>query len=76
MKAKYANLPFNIRNFEEETKARMGVGECISHKVIEPFQVLYEKPSKYWFLYVNCFVNVNCCENDGNACNFISRVHL
>lgn len=25
----------------------MGVVECISHKMIEPFQVLYEKPSKY-----------------------------
>lgn len=40
-------MPFNLRHFEEETKARMGVVECVSHKMIEPFQVLYEKPGEY-----------------------------
>lgn len=49
VKNKHGNMPFNLRHFEEETKARMGVVECISHKVIEPFQVLYEKPSKFIF---------------------------
>lgn len=43
---KHGNMPFNLRHFEEETKARMGVVECISHKMIEPFQVLYEKPTE------------------------------
>lgn len=47
VKSKYGNMPFNIRHFEEETKARMGVVECVSHKMIEPFQVLYEKPAEY-----------------------------
>ncbi|KNC21209.1 hypothetical protein FF38_10989 [Lucilia cuprina] len=47
VKTKYGNMPFNIRGFDEETKARMGVVECVSHKMIEPFQVLYEKPSEY-----------------------------
>jgi len=46
VKTKYGNMPFNIRSFEEETKARMGVVECVGHKMIEPFQVLYEKPCK------------------------------
>ncbi|EDW37526.1 GL16317 [Drosophila persimilis] len=46
VKTKYGNMPFNIRSFEEETKARMGVVECVSHKMIEPFQVLYEKPTE------------------------------
>lgn len=46
VKAKHGSMPFNLRHFEEETKARMGVVECVSHKVIEPFHVLYEKPSK------------------------------
>lgn len=41
-------MPFNLRNFEEEAKAKMGVVECVSHKLIEPFQVLYEKHSKYF----------------------------
>nr|XP_043070095.1 proliferation-associated protein 2G4 isoform X1 [Drosophila bipectinata] len=47
VKTKYGTMPFNIRSFEEETKARMGVVECVSHKMIEPFQVLYEKPSRF-----------------------------
>lgn len=46
VKNKHGNMPFNLRHFEEETKARMGVVECVSHKMIEPFQVLYEKPSE------------------------------
>lgn len=46
IRAKHGNMPFNLRHFEEETKARMGVVECVSHKMIEPFQVLHEKPSK------------------------------
>ncbi|KAH8365670.1 hypothetical protein KR093_003177 [Drosophila rubida] len=46
VKTKYGNMPFNIRSFEEETKARMGVVECVAHKMIEPFQVLYEKPTE------------------------------
>ena len=46
VKAKYGSMPVNLRHFEEETKARMGVVECVSHKVIEAFHVLYEKPSE------------------------------
>lgn len=47
VKKKYGPMPFNLRNFEEEAKAKMGVVECVSHKLIEPFQVLYEKSSEY-----------------------------
>ena len=32
-----------IRSCEEESKARMGVVECLNHKLVEPFTVLYEK---------------------------------
>ncbi|KAJ6644192.1 Proliferation-associated protein 2G4, partial [Pseudolycoriella hygida] len=46
VKNKHGTMPFNLRHFEEETKARMGVVECVSHKMIEPFQVLYEKPNE------------------------------
>ena len=46
VKKKYGNMPFNLRNFEEEARAKMGVVECVAHKLIEPFQVLYEKHSK------------------------------
>lgn len=55
IKNKHGNMPFNLRHFEEETKARMGVVECVSHKMIEPFQVLYEKPSKFYCLSINIF---------------------
>merc|ERR1712193_455134 len=40
---KFGPMPFNLRNFDSETKAKMGVVECVTHKLIEPFQVLYEK---------------------------------
>lgn len=43
VKKKYGTMPFNLRNFEEEAKAKMGVHECVTHKLVEPFQVLYEK---------------------------------
>jgi curved DNA binding protein len=47
VKKKYGTMPFNLRNFEEEAKAKMGVVECVSHKLIEPFQVLYEKHTEF-----------------------------
>ncbi|XP_059487690.1 proliferation-associated protein 2G4 [Neocloeon triangulifer] len=43
---KYGTMPFNLRLLQEEGKARMGVVECLSHKLIDPFQVLYEKPNE------------------------------
>lgn len=46
IKNKHGSMPFNLRSFDEETKARMGVVECVAHKMIEPFQVLYEKPNE------------------------------
>jgi curved DNA binding protein len=39
----YGSMPFNLRNFDEEKKARMGVVECVKHQVVQPFHVLYEK---------------------------------
>ena len=39
------------RSCEEESKARMGVVECLNHKLVEPFNVLYEKEGEcYWKL--------------------------
>jgi len=39
----FGSMPFNLRSMEDEKKARMGVVECVAHKLIEPFQVLYDK---------------------------------
>lgn len=47
VKRKYQTMPFNLRNFEEEAKAKMGVVECVAHKLIDPFQVLYEKHNEF-----------------------------
>lgn len=35
-----------IRACEEEGKARMGVVECLNHRLVEPYNVLYEKEGK------------------------------
>merc|ERR1712018_996266 len=39
-------MPFNLRSLDCETKAKMGVVECVTHKLVVPFQVLYEKESE------------------------------
>lgn len=46
VREKHGSMPFTLRSFSDEKKARMGVNECVSHKLIEPFQVLYEKPNE------------------------------
>jgi len=44
---RFGNMPFTLRSFDDEKKARMGVVECVNHKLIEPFTVLYEKEGEY-----------------------------
>ena len=39
----FGTMPFNLRNTEDEKRARMGVVECVNKKLIEPFQVLFDK---------------------------------
>merc|ERR1711973_510792 len=43
----FGTMPFNLRSMEDEKKARMGVVECVTHKLIEPFQVLFDKEGCY-----------------------------
>lgn len=40
---KYGMMPFSLRNFEEEGKARLGITECVKHDLMEPYPVYYEK---------------------------------
>lgn len=40
---KFGVMPFTLRYFDDEVKAKMGLKECVNHKLIEPFPVLYEK---------------------------------
>merc|ERR1712036_210319 len=44
---KFGSMPFNLRSFDSETKAKMGVVECVTHKLVVPFQVLYEKEGEH-----------------------------
>lgn len=44
---KSSMMPFTLRAFEDETRARLGVGECVTHGLLDPFQVLYEKDSEF-----------------------------
>ncbi|CCD74015.1 Peptidase M24 domain-containing protein [Caenorhabditis elegans] len=36
-------MPFSLRSFEEEVKAKMGVVECEKYGLLVPYPVLYEK---------------------------------
>lgn len=38
---KHGLMPFNLRTFEDEKKAKMAVVECVNHRLIEPFQVSF-----------------------------------
>jgi len=44
---KFGLLPFTLRLFDEEKKARMGVVECVKHELVQPFTVLYEKAGEF-----------------------------
>jgi len=43
---KCGTMPFNLRIMDDEKKAKLGVVECVNHRLMEPFQVLYEKPDQ------------------------------
>lgn len=40
---RFGSMPFNLRSFEDEKNAKLGVVECVSHKLLNPFHVLFEK---------------------------------
>jgi len=40
---KFGLMPFTLRAFEDEKKARLGILECAKHRLMDPFNVLYEK---------------------------------
>ena len=46
---KCGSMPFCLRSLGDEKKARMGVVECVAHKLLEPFHVLYEKPCTSYY---------------------------
>lgn len=48
---KHGLMPFNLRTFEDEKKAKMAVVECVNHRLIEPFQVSLLLMYNSLFLY-------------------------
>jgi len=44
---KFTMMPFTLRAFEDEKKARLGVNECVNHELMVPYPVLYEKDGEY-----------------------------
>jgi len=44
---KFNTMPFTLRMFEDEKKARMGVLECVKHDLVEPFNVLWEREGEF-----------------------------
>nr|XP_002734317.1 PREDICTED: proliferation-associated protein 2G4-like isoform X1 [Saccoglossus kowalevskii] len=47
MERRFNLMPFTLRAFEDEKKARMGVVECVKHGLVDPFPVLYEKDGEF-----------------------------
>lgn len=44
---RFSLMPFTLRAFEDEKKARLGVIECAKHDLMEPYPVYFEKESEY-----------------------------
>jgi curved DNA binding protein len=44
---RFALMPFTLRAFEDEKKARLGVIECAKHDLMEPYPVYFEKENEY-----------------------------
>jgi curved DNA binding protein len=40
-------MPFTLRDFEDEKKARMGVIECAKHDLMEPYPVYFERDNEF-----------------------------
>ncbi|KAK7092938.1 proliferation-associated protein 2G4-like [Littorina saxatilis] len=44
---KFGLMPFTLRLFDDEKKAKMGVVECVKHELMQPFGVLYEREGEF-----------------------------
>ncbi|XP_071822100.1 proliferation-associated protein 2G4-like [Apostichopus japonicus] len=44
---RFTVMPFTLRGFEDEGRARLGVVECVKHSLVEPYPVFYEKEGEF-----------------------------
>ncbi|XP_013391205.1 proliferation-associated protein 2G4 [Lingula anatina] len=47
VQTKFSNMPFTLRAFEDEKKAKMGVVECVKHGLVESYNVLFDRENEY-----------------------------
>ncbi|KAF9357191.1 Proliferation-associated protein 2G4 [Mortierella sp. NVP85] len=55
---KFGQFPFNLRQLEDERKARMGLLECTKHNVVANYDVMEEKEGEFvaQFLFTVCLI--------------------
>jgi hypothetical protein len=41
LQKKAGSFPFNIRVFDDEKRARMGLQEAVQHSLVKPYEVMY-----------------------------------
>jgi len=44
---KFSTMPFSIRNFSDEKRAKYGMTELIKHELVDPYPILYEKEGEF-----------------------------
>jgi len=44
--ARFPTLPFTLRALDEK-RAKLGITECLTHDLVDPYPVLYEKPGEF-----------------------------
>ncbi|KAN0138994.1 Peptidase M24, structural domain containing protein [Lactarius tabidus] len=44
---KAGQFPFNLRGFEDEKRARMGLQEAVQHGLVKPYDVVYTPPNTF-----------------------------
>jgi len=44
---KFTTMPFTLRSFPDQNKARLGMTELINHNLVHSYPVLYEKDGEY-----------------------------
>jgi hypothetical protein len=44
---RFSLMPFTLRHFEDEKRARMGVIECAKHDLVEPYPIYQEKDGEF-----------------------------
>jgi len=44
---KFTMMPFSLRSCDDENKARVGLKECVSHKLLSPFDILVDREGEF-----------------------------